>query len=117
MHNEGSITCGDAWGGNFERFDPWRLSLRSYALFKDFGNESNFTLRYARYNDYSRDVYYTDGTFTTNQNPGQEDGFTNVNMKTWEALYNFKANDKNYINIGIVRFLTATILFPKIFKI
>ncbi|MBR4571372.1 MAG: TonB-dependent receptor [Candidatus Riflebacteria bacterium] len=102
MHNEGSITCGDAWRGNFERFDPWKLSLRSYALFKDFGNESNFTLRYARYNDYSRDVYYTDGTFTQVMNPGHEDGFTNVNMKTWEALYNFKANDKNYINIGVV---------------
>ena len=102
MHNEGSITVGDAWGGTFEKFDPWKMSLRSYALFKDFGNDSNFTLRYSRYNDYSRDVYYTDGTFTQIMNPGQEDGFTNVNMKTWEALYNFKANDKNYINIGIV---------------
>ncbi len=100
MHNEGFITVGDAWG-NYERFDPWKMSLRSYALFKDFGNDSNFTLRYARYNDYSRDVYYTDGTFTTRMNPGQQDGYTNVNMKTWEALYNFKANDKNYVNIGV----------------
>ncbi len=100
MHNEGYITVGDAWG-NYERFDPWKMSLRSYALFKDFGNDSNFTLRYARYNDYSKDVYYTDGTFTQIMNPGQEDGYTNVNMKTWEALYNFKANEKNYINIGV----------------
>lgn len=100
MHNDGYITVGDAWG-NYERFDPWKMSLRSYALFKDFGNDSNFTLRYTRYNDYSKDVYYTDGTFTQIMNPGQEDGYTNVNMKTWEALYNFKANDKNYINIGV----------------
>ena len=100
MHNEGTLTVGDSWG-DFEKFDPWKMSLRSYALFKDFGNDANFTLRYTRYNDYSRDVYYTDGTFTQVMNPGQEDGYTNVNMKTWEALYNFKANDKNYVNIGI----------------
>ena len=100
MRNEGTITVGDAWG-NFEKFDPWKMSLRSYALVKDFKNDSNFTLRYSRYNDYSRDVYYTDGTFTTVKNPGREDGFTNVDMKTWEALYNFKAGEKNYINLGV----------------
>ncbi len=100
MHNEGSITVGDSWG-DYEKFDPWKMSLYSYALVKDFGNESNLTLRYSRYNDYSRDVYYTDGTFTSVKNPGKEDGHTDVRMKTWEALYNFKANDKNYINLGI----------------
>lgn len=100
IHNDGTITVGDSWG-DYEKFDPWKMSLRSYALVKDFGNESNFTLRYTSYNDYSRDVYYTDGTFKTIKNPGKEDGHTNVNMKTWEALYNVKADDKNYINIGI----------------
>lgn len=100
MHNDGSTTVGDSWG-EYEKFDPWKMSLRSYALVKDFGNESNFTLRYSRYNDYSRDVYYTDGTFTALKNPDKEDGHTNVNMKTWEALYNTKAGEKNYINLGV----------------
>ena len=104
MHNDGYLTMGYAWNTmGYEKFDPWKMSLRSYALFKDFGNDSNFTLRYSRYNDYSQDVYYTDKTYTViNVNQGTNGyGSTNVDMKTWEALYNFKANDKNYINVGI----------------
>lgn len=100
MDNDGSITVGDSWG-DYEKFDPWKMSLYSYALVKEFNNDSNLTLRYARYNDYSKDVYYTDGTFSTVKNPGVEDGHTNVDMKTLEALYNFKAGEKNYINLGI----------------
>lgn len=100
MHNDGKITVGDAWG-EYEKFDPWKMSLRSYALVKKINDDANFTLRYTRYNDYSKDVYYTDGHFTTVKNPGVEDGYTNVDMKTWEALYNFKAGDKNYVNIGV----------------
>ena len=101
MHNEGTITVGNAWG-NYEKFDPWKMSLYNYTLTKEINENSDLSLRYSKYNDYSQDVYYTDNTYTTVQNPGAVDGITNVDMKTIEALYNLKAGDKNQITVGVV---------------
>jgi outer membrane receptor protein involved in Fe transport len=100
IENDGTITVGDAWG-TLERFEPWKMSLHNYTLTKNIDDKSNFSLRYTKYNDYSRDVYYTDNALTNVMNPGKVDGETNVDMNTYEALYNIKANDKHYVNLGI----------------
>ena len=99
MHNDGSVSCGDSWG-DFERFDPWKMHLYSYKFIKTFNDTDNLSLRYSDYLDYSRDVYYTDSSLKT-VDTTKANKQTEVKMKTLEALYNFKANDKNYINIGI----------------
>ncbi|MDD2624076.1 MAG: TonB-dependent receptor [Candidatus Riflebacteria bacterium] len=100
MSNTGSISVGDAWG-TLERFDPWKMSLYNYTLVKDFNNNSNLSLRYTKYNDYSQDVFYNDNAMTVVKNPGQVDGTTNVDMTTAEVLYNFEADKRNYINVGV----------------
>lgn len=100
IENDGSVTAGDAWG-TLERFDPWKMSLHNYTLVKNLKNDSNFSLRYTKYNDYSQDVFYTDNALTNVMNPGTVDGTTNVDMNTYEALYNFRANEKHYVNIGV----------------
>lgn len=99
MHNDGSVSCGDSWG-DFERFDPWKMHLYSYKFIKTINDTDNFSLRYSDYLDYSRDLYYTDGSLFTIDRT-KDTKFTEVKMKTMEALYNFKANNKNYINIGV----------------
>ncbi len=98
IENDGTITVGDAWGSDPQRFDPWKMSLHNYTLVKNLNNDSNFSLRYTKYNDYSQDVYYTDNALTNVKSIG---GTTNVDMNTYEALYNFRADDRHYINIGV----------------
>ncbi|MDD3001099.1 MAG: TonB-dependent receptor [Candidatus Riflebacteria bacterium] len=100
MSNNGTVSVGDAWG-TLERFDPWKMSLYNYTLVKDFNNNSNLSLRYTKYNDYSQDVFYNDNAMTVVKNPGTVDGTTNVDMTTTEMLYNFEADSRNYINVGV----------------
>ena len=99
MDNDGTISCGDSWG-DFERFEPWKMHLYSYKLIKNINDTDNFSLRYSDYLDYSKDIYYTDSSLKTVDNTKAHKQ-TEVKMKTIEALYNFKANNKNYINIGV----------------
>ena len=105
-HSDGSISCADAWtffqgAAHYQglRFDPWKMSLMSHTIEKDLGNDSNISFRYSRYTDYSVNVDYDDPQMTLN--PAPENGDTYVKIKTYDVLYNLKANDKNYVNVGI----------------
>ncbi len=83
-----------------ERFEPWEMSHRDFVVEKDLGNDSNLVLRYATYRDYSATQFYTD--YTLNGASGTVDPSydVTVEMKTTEALYNFKLGKRHSFTIG-----------------
>ncbi len=99
LENHGSVSCP----AYYERFDPWNLSLYDYTVNKDFGDNGNLTLRYAKYQDFSSTWKYaptdkdlTNGTLDTK-------GDVRVKMNTMEVLYNIEANHKNFVTVGAIK--------------
>lgn len=98
LESHGSISCPSY----YERFDPWNMSLYDYAVEKDFGENGNLTMRYAKYQDFS----------STWQYPKDKDlevgtldakGDVRVKMNTMEVLYNVEANHKNFVTVGAIK--------------
>jgi len=98
LENQGSISCPSF----YERFEPWNMSLYDYTIEKDFGDNGNLTLRYAKYKDFSSTWAYPNdkdlqiGTLNAN-------GDVLVKMDTMELLYNIEANDRNFVTVGAIK--------------
>ncbi|MFZ5952247.1 MAG: TonB-dependent receptor plug domain-containing protein [Candidatus Rifleibacteriota bacterium] len=83
-----------------ERFEPWEMSHHDFVIEKNFGNDQNLSLRYAKYRDFSRTQYYFDYNLSVasgTANPAED---VTINMKTMEILYNFKAGEKHLLTLG-----------------
>ncbi len=108
LENNGSMSAADSWSWYAKtahyaalRFDPWKMSIYTHTLEKDFGNESNMILRYSKYKDFSENVVYSDNEMKTGKTA--EDGNTNVSMQTYDLIFNLKANDRHFLNFGITK--------------
>lgn len=108
LENSGSISTADSWSWYAKtahyaalRFDPWKMSIYTHTLEKDFGNESNMILRYSKYKDFSENVEYSDNEMKTGKTV--EDGNTNVSMQTYDLIFNLKANDRHFLNLGVTK--------------
>ncbi|NCB40340.1 MAG: TonB-dependent receptor [Erysipelotrichia bacterium] len=83
-----------------ERFEPWEMSHHDFVIEKDFGNDRNLILRYAKYRDFSATQYYTGYDLAVATGTIDHDEDCTIQMQTIEALYNFPAGDKHYLTIG-----------------
>ena len=108
LENSGSMSAADSWSWYAKtahyaalRFDPWKMSIYTHTLEKDFGNESNMILRYSKYKDFSENVEYSDNEMKTGKTV--EDGNTNVSMQTYDLIFNLKANDRHFLNLGVTK--------------
>jgi len=99
LENQGSISCPSF----YERFDPWEMSLYDYSVEKDFGDNGNLTLRYAKYKDFSATWQYPLNDKELQAGTLNVGGDVLVKMDTMELLYNFEANHRNFITIGAIK--------------
>jgi len=96
LESDGSISIPNY----MERFEPWEMSHHDYVVEKDFGNDRSLVLRYARYRDYSATQYYTDYSLTVASGTIDHAGDVTLQMKTIEALYNFKLGKCHSLTVG-----------------
>lgn len=96
LESEGSISIPNYK----ERFEPWEMSHHDYVVEKDFGNDRNLVLRYARYRDYSANQLYTDYTLAVASGTIDHSDDVTLKMETIEALYNFRPGKKHLVTIG-----------------
>ncbi|MBU1107040.1 MAG: TonB-dependent receptor [Candidatus Riflebacteria bacterium] len=83
-----------------EVFKPWEMSHQDFVVEKDFGNNRNLVLRYAKYRDYSATQFYTDYTLSVASGTIDPANDVTIEMRTMEALYNFPLGEKHYLTVG-----------------
>lgn len=83
-----------------ERFEPWEMSHHDFVVEKNFGNDQNLSLRYAKYRDFSRTQFYFDYDLTLASGTADPGNDVTIDMKTYEILYNFKAGKKHLLTVG-----------------
>ncbi|EKD83767.1 MAG: enterobactin receptor protein, partial [uncultured bacterium] len=96
LESDGSISIANYK----ERFEPWEMSHQDYVVEKDFGNNRNLVLRYARYRDYSANQLYTDYTLSVASGTIDHADDVTIQMNTIEALYNFTLAEKHFLTVG-----------------
>ena len=96
LESEGSLSIPNY----MERFEPWEMSHHDYVVEKDFGNDRNLVLRYARYRDFSANQLYTDYTLSVASGTVNHADDVTIQMNTIEALYNFKLGEKHHFTLG-----------------
>lgn len=96
LESEGSLSIPNY----MERFEPWEMSHHDYVVEKDFGNDRNLVLRYARYRDFSANQLYTDYILSVASGTLNHADDVTIQMNTIEALYNFKLGEKHHLTVG-----------------
>jgi outer membrane receptor for ferrienterochelin and colicin len=83
-----------------ERFEPWELSHQDFVVEKNFANDQNLSIRYAKYRDFSRTQFYFDYDLSMASGTVDPANDVTIDMKTYEILYNFKAGDRHLLTLG-----------------
>lgn len=96
LESRGSISIP-----NFkERFEPWEMSHHDFVVEKNFANDQNLSLRYAKYRDFSRTQFYFDYNLSLASGTADPANDVTIDMKTYEILYNLKAGEKHHLTVG-----------------